>query len=357
MKNISVISIGDELLFDKLNTNLIDICKVLPVKNAFTIRDIKSEIKKILSLAMTDSEIIIVTGGLGQTVDDLTEETVFEIIKEAKIIDLPNEMGTALGKFIEHKNKIVVLLPRPPHEMKNMLIKEVLPRLNFNYSVSYQIYFKTFEIGEMEIQKRIFEFAETYPEKINFKLSLLPDFYIVTVKLELETENLDFKAGILALFEDKLLTLENISLEESFVRTLSAKGLTLSTAESCTGGLVAKMITDVSGSSQCFLGGYVAYSNELKISMLGVLPEILEKYGAVSEEVVCEMAEGALKVTSSDFAIATTGFAEPVGLVYVAIAGKDRATEVFTVNSRKDRDTVRKRAAVFALGKLFQKIS
>ncbi|MCP4481777.1 MAG: nicotinamide-nucleotide amidohydrolase family protein [bacterium] len=358
---INVISIGDELLRDKLNTNLLDIGKHLYIQKAVIIRDEKQSIWDALGIALDTADLVLVTGGLGPTIDDITEPVVMEFFQDANfnnldIEKLPNQLGIANGLLIKYHGKQVALLPGPPNEMNHVFLAELLPRLHLDMPAPNELFFKTFGLTEVEIQDKILAFAKS--RSIEFFLALLPEFSVTVVKVICDDEK--FKTEVIELFKDNIWTFKNISIAECLVDRLVAKNLKLAVAESCTGGLLSKLITDVKGSSCCFLGGVTAYSNQLKRDLLGVKNDLLVSCGAVSSEVVKSMAEQILLKTNADLAIAVTGIAGPsggerdksVGLVHFAIAEKGKKTEVFWINKLGNRETIRMRASVYGIGRL-----
>ncbi len=373
-----IISIGDELLVGQVvNTNATWIAQHLneigiPVKQISAISDDAEEIKKALDLAFSRADVILVTGGLGPTKDDITKHTLCAYFntylvfhqpsydnivrlfggrglkisevnrKQAEIpancTPLPNPNGTAPGMWFEKENKILVSLPGVPFEMEGIMEKYVLPRLagEENERIVAHKTILTQGIGESYLSELIKEWEENLPA--NMKLAYLPQPGIVRLRLTAYGES---KEKTLQEIDRQVKTLQqlipglifgygNDTMEQVVGRLLKEKHATLSTAESCTGGYLAHMITSVPGSSEYYLGSVIAYSNEVKHEFLGVKEESLNLFGAVSEQVVKEMAEGARQHLKTDFAVSISGIAgpdggtleKPVGTVWIAVASK-----------------------------------
>ncbi len=380
MLTASVCTIGDEILIGQIvDTNSAYISKELnyigiKVNFMLSIPDDEEQIVNYLNLALSKSDIVIVTGGLGPTKDDITKNALATLSGSPKLVYnedqlsiitsiclkrgielsdlnrdqslvpeqcevLVNNLGTAPGILLRKQGKLLFSLPGVPYEMVN-LMKKVTDEIIKSKDIE-DIYHKTlltFGIPESSLAKKISVWEDNLPKEI--KLAYLPD-PLVGVKLRLSKYggNInDSKKAITDQFESLKCILgnaiygeDNQSLESVIYNFLKIKSETLSTAESCTGGKIASMITSVPGSSSVFAGGIIAYSNEVKINTLGVDPKILLEYGAVSEECVNAMALGARKKLNTTYAIATSGIAgpeggseeKPVGTVWIAIAGPD----------------------------------
>ncbi len=386
--------IGDEILSGKtVDTNSAYLGQKLTeagfiVKKKLTVGDDKNEIKKAFRELMKDEDIkiILTTGGLGPTKDDLTKgaiteylglkliyrDEIYEKIKErfekrglkcpdinrsqayipegAKILE--NELGTAPGLIIEKEGKIVIMMPGVPKEMKNMFEKEGLTYLIQKLKPKKKIYSKilrTTGIPESEIQEKLRDFEG---------LAYLPKFTGVDIKVSAISEKeLNEKVEkIKEILGNYIYGEDEQKLEEVIGKLLKERGLKIGVAESCTGGLIKDRITDVPGSSNYFMGGVVAYSNEMKMKVLGVREESLMKWGAVSEQVAIEMAEGVKKVADADIGLSTTGIAgptgatptKPVGLVYIGIATPDYSKAYKYIFSG-DRRMIKEKAAQEAL--------
>ncbi len=386
--------IGDEILSGKtVDTNSAYLGQKLTeagfiVKKKLTVGDDKNEIKKAFRELMKDEDIkiILTTGGLGPTKDEITKgaiteylglkliyrDEIYEKIKErfekrglkcpdinrsqayipegAKILE--NELGTAPGLIIEKEGKIVIMMPGVPKEMKNMFEKEGLTYLIQKLKPKKKIYSKilrTTGIPESEIQEKLRDFEG---------LAYLPKFTGVDIKVSAISEKeLNEKVEkIKEILGNYIYGEDEQKLEEVIGKLLKERGLKIGVAESCTGGLIKDRITDVPGSSNYFMGGVVAYSNEMKMKVLGVREESLMKWGAVSEQVAIEMAEGVKKVADADIGLSTTGIAgptgatptKPVGLVYIGIATPDYSKAYKYIFSG-DRRMIKEKAAQEAL--------
>ena len=371
-----IITIGDEILFGQIiDTNtqwigsqLTDI-GVRPVRKT-SVGDNRSDILSAFAEASKRVEIIIVTGGLGPTKDDITKHTFceyfgskLEINQDAlKLITeffakrgrdmtelntqqaalptnatyIANLWGTAPGMWFEKDGIIYVSLPGVPYEMKSLMEFEILPRLKqrFNQNIITHKSVRTIGIGESFLATKIADWEDALPEHI--KLAYLPHFGQVKLRLtgsgtnqtQLDLELQNQVALLLPLIEENVFGFDADELESVIGTLLLKNKATISTAESCTGGFVANQITSVPGASRYFEGSVVSYSNTIKINVLGVSAETLEKHGAVSEETAREMAEGARRRLNTTYAISTTGIAgpdggtpeKPVGTVWIACA-------------------------------------
>jgi nicotinamide-nucleotide amidase len=388
-----IITIGDEILFGHItDTNskwLANALSELGIKVVRTtsIADTKEAIVGILNEALERSDILLLTGGLGPTKDDVTKNTLCQYtddflqinaIAEAhvrgifetrglpfteinrqqaaipsKCTYLHNAGGTAPGMWFEINEKVVVSMAGVPKEMTYLMTAEVLPRLKsrFNSDPITHRYIKTIGIGESFLAEKIAEWENGLPQ--NMKLAYLPSTGEVMLRLSGFGQNLEDLMNqkvkdLLGLIDEYVYALENISLEEAMGKLFLDESSTLSTAESCTGGNISHLITKVSGSSAYFLGSIVSYANSAKLDILKVKPETLSNFGAVSEETVIEMAENVRKLTGSTYAISTSGIAgpgggtpeKPVGTIWLAATngkitvtkklslGKDRLTNI-----------------------------
>ncbi|MEO6148571.1 MAG: nicotinamide-nucleotide amidohydrolase family protein, partial [Mucilaginibacter sp.] len=280
---------------------------------------------------------------------------------------LLNNNGTAPGMWFNHKGKIYVSMPGVPFEMMYMMEEQVIPRLAASLKLPVIIHKTLLTAGEGEsfLAQRIADIEDELPQYI--KLAYLPKLGQVRLRLSGYGENAELLQSEVELFAQKikerigkiLVAEEDIPLEKAILDTMAERGLTLSTAESCTGGHIASLVTKHAGSSRVFLGGAVSYSNKLKESILGVNAGTLQQYGAVSEQTVTEMAAGALKNFGSDYAIAVTGIAgpgggtaeKPVGTVWIAAVSANKlAIKKFTFGGQ--RNQIIERVAVSALSML-----
>lgn len=402
-----IISIGDELLIGQvINTNASWIAEQLnlagiEVVRITTIADKKEEILKTLKEASDRAEVVLLTGGLGPTRDDITKNTLCEYFgsrlvfhkpsfkyveklfserglpvrdinrKQAEVphncVPIVNENGTAPGMWFEKDNTTFVSMPGVPYEMKAMITSYVLPELLKKLNGLQVIHKKvlTQGVGESFLSELIRDWENSLPE--HMKLAYLPQPGIVRLRLsgsghdktKLSIE-MDDKIKVLQeLIPDLIFGFGEKTLEEVVGGLLKKDGMTLSTAESCTGGYIAHLITSIAGSSAYFKGSVIAYSNQIKTNIVGVKEDTLVAHGAVSEQTVTEMALGVKKRFKTDFAIAVSGIAgpeggtaqKPVGTTWIAVAGPDvLIVEKYLFGKNRQRNI--RVAAVTALNKL-----
>ena len=373
-----IITIGDEILIGQVvDTNSAFIAKALnkigvSVFQITSVQDDKSHILKSLKEAEDNADIIIITGGLGPTKDDITKTTIAEYFDDVLVQDqsvlenieslwkkyikqslsqvnidqalvpskakvLMNHFGSAPGMWLEKDGKVFVSLPGVPFEMRNLISNAVIPKLQEQFELPFILH-KTllvYGIGESKLAERIEAFEENLPEFI--KLAYLPS--LGKVRLRLSAKGTD-KDSIVAEMDNQLKILaplikdvfvgfgEEDSLEAIIGKQLTILGKTLATAESCTGGKIAESITANSGASAYFKGSVVSYATEAKIEVLNIDEQLIEEYSVVSTQVAKAMAANVQKLFNTDYAIATTGNAGPtkgdsnveVGTVCIAIA-------------------------------------
>ncbi|MFK5983743.1 MAG: competence/damage-inducible protein A [Flavobacteriaceae bacterium] len=373
-----IITIGDEILIGQIvDTNSAFISKELnnigvQVYQITSIQDEKTHILQALNDASKRVDLVIVTGGLGPTKDDITKQTFCEYLNDTLVEDknvlqhvkelykihakhpllpeslyqalvpskatiLHNEFGTAPGMWMEKDNTVFVSLPGVPYEMKNLMKVEVLPRIieKFNRPFIYHKTLLTYGMGESEIVKIIHKWEDALPTEI--KLAYLPSLGRVRLRLS-SKGNIEgkVKSGVDSQMERLKELLKEIvigfedetTIVQQLMKEFVSKKKTLSIAESCTGGAIAEQITAEPGVSSFFRGSVVSYSTEVKSSVLGVEESLIEEYSVVSKEVAEAMAIQSTKVFNSDYAISTTGNAGPnkgdsddeVGTVFIAIA-------------------------------------
>lgn len=403
----ALISIGDEILNGTtINTNASWISTQLQplgvdITEVLAISDDAEHILQTLDRYVGRMEIIIITGGLGPTKDDITKKTlctffdstlefhadIYEKLKAAftkrnipftennrdqamyphNCEILPNSLGTAQGMLYRRSGSVIVSLPGVPFEMKGLMTEQVMPRLRETFSFPQIVnrYFMTSGISESYLAKQLEPVEAALPDHIG--LAYLPSPGVV--KLRLTARGLD-EGPLLAELDSLSVLVRSIlgkdiyaetpiTIEEHIGDLLTAAGMTLGTAESCTGGKIAHKITSVAGSSNWFLGGVVPYSNQLKSNILGVPESTIATYGAVSEETVSAMLDGALAMLGTDFAIAASGIAgptggtpeKPVGLVWIGVAGKGKKV-VRKHFFNKNREINIEYACMFALHEL-----
>ena len=409
---VELVSVGTELLLgDIVNTNTAYLSKELAalglgVFRQTTVGDNRERLLKTLESAFNENDTVIITGGLGPTDDDITKECVAEYFgrdfyfheyswvkilerltrtgrnvitdnnkKQAMIPDgaivLENFCGTAPGIIIEENNKRIILMPGPPREMRDMFEKSVKPYLE-KYSKKKFIskYVRFYGIGESLLETKIKDIMD---RQTNPTLALYAKSGEVLLRItasaedEIKCENMinkqleeiESREGVgeyIYLVGNEAISSSQTELHSVVANLLIENNYTISIAESLTGGKIASMLVEKSGISDALLEGIVCYSNKSKITTLGVKEETLERFGAVSKAVACEMALGIAKRLNSDFAIATTGIAgpnsdesgKPIGLVYIAIyaQGKVSISECSFVG---DRELIRYRASIEAL--------
>ena len=401
-----IITIGDEILIGQIvDTNSAFISKELnkigiSVYQITSIQDNEQHILKALKEAEENVDIIIITGGLGPTKDDITKHTICEYFNDtlihneavleqiedlfkkyistpisdlnrnqalvpSKALVLKNRYGTAPGMLFEKNNKTFISLPGVPYEMKALLNLEVLPRLQEKYKCPYILHktIMTYGLGESAIANRLEKWEDSLPNYI--KLAYLPNLGKVRLRLsgkgfdknKIESAMSSLTQELITHVNDIFVGFEEDGAIEVIVGNLLLKNKkTLATAESCTGGNVAQMITAVPGASQYFIGSVVSYSERIKMEVLGVLPNTIKKYSVVSAEVAKEMALGIKKLYKTDYAIAVTGNAGPtqdktdtkVGVVFIGIATPDDVY-VEEFNFGQPRDKVIQKASVKSL--------
>lgn len=402
MKFATIITIGDELLIGQtIDTNSAWIASTLnsigiAIKRRIAVSDKWDDIWSALDEESKNSDLILITGGLGPTSDDITKpllasyfngelvvnqqalENVVDIftnklkrpllernLKQAEVPStctvIPNKRGTAPGMWFEKEGKIFVSMPGVPHEMKGMMEGYVIPEIQKHFTLNPVLHrtLLTAGIGESFLAELLVPFETNLPSSI--KIAYLPNYGMVRIRLTnsdgLEKNKLEEQFEKLkALVKDYLVVDRDISLQEHVGEQLIAHHKTLAIAESCTGGYISHLITSIPGSSQFYLGGITSYSNEVKELVLDVPKETLIRLGAVSEEVARKMAEGARHKTGADYAIATTGIMgpgggtddKPVGLVCVGFSSKEKTTST-VFHFRFDRKRNIELTAVHAL--------
>ena len=373
-----LITIGDELLIGQVvDTNSAWMGRELnnigiEVLRIVSVRDREEEILEAIDNAMKRVNIVLVTGGLGPTKDDITKQTlckyfntelifseeVFENVKRVLAGKIPmnklnkgqamvpknctvinNPVGSASVSWFERDGKVLVSMPGVPQEMTTVMAESVLPKLHERFQTDV-IMHQTFLVQhypESVLAEKLEAWEVALPDCI--KLAYLPKLGIIRMRLtgrghdrkEVETLLNREKAKLETILGEDIFSEEDTPLEVIIGELLKKRKLTVSTAESCTGGSIAERLTSIAGSSEYFNGSIVAYSNEVKKDLLYVSSETLEKYGAVSEETVIDMVKGAMKALKTDCAVATSGIAgpgggtpeKPVGTVWIAAGYKN----------------------------------
>lgn len=400
----TILTIGDEILIGQIvDTNSVSIAKHLNaagivVHEKCSIGDDAAEITQTVRRAMQSSEVVIITGGLGPTKDDITKKTLAALFHGEMRYDevvaahveqmlasrgiefnalnrsqaevpccctvLHNAHGTAPGMWFEEAGRVVVSLPGVPYEMEHLMEDEVMPRLKAHFALREIVHrtLITSGLAESILAKRIERWEEELPSYL--KLAYLPSAGIVRLRLSAyEVEGGEVAAEIerrfavlQRLIPDYVVGFETATVEEQVHRLLVERGATLAVAESCTGGKIASKFTAMAGASAYFLAGLTTYANEAKINLLGVDAAAIEAHGAVSEQVARRMAEGARRVTGADYAVATTGIAgptggsaeKPVGTVWIAVAAPHE-TIALCHQCGTDRGQVIDRATAYAI--------
>lgn len=409
----AIVTIGDEILIGQIvDTNSSYIAKALDkigiaTHEMLSISDDKQHILDTFHSLQNKVEVIIVTGGLGPTKDDITKKTfcdyfqdslveneavlahvksiiegfykrpITQINREQALVPtkakvLFNQVGTAPGMWMEKENTVFISLPGVPYEMKYLIDNEVIPNLVQKFERPYIVHqtIMTYGRGESMIAEQIEDWENNLPHFI--KLAYLPSPGKVRLRLTARGGNEELLKNEIKQQVEKLDLLigdvivgynEDEPIEVVLGRLLTKNNLTISTAESCTGGKIAATLTAVSGASNYFKGSVVSYATETKINVLGIDNEFVEKYGVVSTEVASEMVKSVQKIMTSDYAIATTGNAGPtkggaqadLGIVYVAIATPN-AVFVEEFNFGQPREKVIDRAVSKALELIYKEI-
>jgi nicotinamide-nucleotide amidase len=402
-----IITIGDEILIGQIvDTNSAWMAHELNnigirVKQISSVSDDRQHILTALSEASKRADIILITGGLGPTKDDITKKTIADyfgvkLVENKDALDnvlnifarynrpllevnrlqaqvpenceiILNKNGTAPGMWFNAGGKIYVSMPGVPHEMMYMMEEDVIPKLKSSLKLPVIIHKTILTVGEGEsfLAESIADIEDSLPSYI--KLAYLPKLGQVRLRLSgygedeaiLKQKVNEFAEKIITRVANVVAAEEDIPIEKAILNYMADKGLTLSVAESCTGGYISHLITQHAGSSKVFFGGAVSYSYELKESILGVKSETLTEFGAVSEETATEMVKGALLNFKSDYALAVTGIAgpdggtpeKPVGTVWIAVASVHKIVVKKLTFGNKRKQNI-ERTAISALNML-----
>ncbi|NCE71394.1 competence/damage-inducible protein A [Odoribacter sp. Z80] len=400
--NAIIITIGDEILMGQiLDTNSQYIARRLTeigveVTEELSIPDKREEIYETVDYAMQEADLIFVTGGLGPTKDDVTKKVLAEYFGSRLVFNpqamewleellrnrnlpmnennksqaflpdncrlLRNFKGTASGMWFERGWKSLISMPGVPFEMEHLMDMYVVPELKAKYShlqLEYRM-LKVYDVAESQLAHHLEMWEDALPDGL--KLAYLPSPGMVKLRVTAKGE------GIKQL-EERYESLKEVlagmrytegddALEKQMGKVLRKKGMTIATAESCTGGEIARLITSVPGSSEYFKGTVVAYANDVKIRVLGVAAEDIEKEGAVSEKVVLQMAEGVRKLMQANYAVSTSGVAgpdggtpeKPVGTVWIGIATPKRTfARKFVFSFTRERNIAKAAAKALEL--------
>lgn len=380
---VHIITIGDEILIGQIvDTNSAWMATQLnlagmEVTAIKTVSDKMDDIKNNIFASMKEADVILTTGGLGATKDDITKKAIAELLGVGMYFDqdlynmiegffkkrgfpisdalriqcmmpesmtqLPNKMGTAPGMWFEHNDTILVSMPGVPYEMKHLMSVQILPKLKEKFGTK-PIFHRTIltsGFGETQLAEKIDAIINTFPD--NMSMAFLPNLGEVRLRVSAFGDDSSNEAELEALVNDKVSQIESIlgniiygyekdSIQNAAGQLLIKKGWTMATAESCTGGNIAARIVQTPGSSAYLKGGVVAYSNEVKMDKLNVKESTLKAHGAVSEETVKEMVSGTLETMNVDVAVAVSGIAgpgggspeKPVGMIWIAVGNEDK---------------------------------
>ncbi|MBU0696118.1 MAG: competence/damage-inducible protein A [Bacteroidetes bacterium] len=405
-----LITIGDEILIGQIiDSNsawmATELNKIgIKVKQITSVSDDAEHIIEALKNAEDRADIILVTGGLGPTKDDITKKTMAQYFKSKsfvlheptlKVVNdifkrynapllevnkqqalvpdncevLLNDQGTAPSMLFRKDKKIFISMPGVPYEMMNLMTSKVIPfiKKEFNLPAVYHRTILTAGVGESFLAEKLADIEDSLPNYI--KLAYLPKLGSVRLRLstkehatdEIKNEVQAYISKIIDLIPEYWVAKEDIPIEKAILNLMEANKLTLSVAESCTGGFISQLITQHPGCSSVFTGGGIVYSYELKTKLLGVKKETLEKFGAVSEETITEMVLGALTNFNSDYAIAVSGIAgpdggmpdKPVGTVWIGVGNREK-TVVKKFNFGNKRLQNIERSSIAALNLLFR---
>ncbi len=407
----AILTVGTEILFGQIvNTNAAYLSRELnnlgfDVMYHYSVGDNPKRLLELIHLAFRDCDMIITTGGLGPTQDDLTKETIAKAMGERIVVSdmamealkshyrkserpmtennlkqaympesaevLPNDQGTAPGSWLEKDGKIIVSMPGPPREMTNMFSKEVMPRLrSLQDSVIHYRILRTFGLGESKMETVLLPLIDeqTDPTIATYAKEGECSLRIASKRATLQEAKKavdDMSQRVMDIIGEYVYSQDNEDLKDVVGRLLISKNITVSCAESCTGGLFAGTLTDIPGISCVFDRGIVTYSNKAKMEELGVKEDTLETFGAVSSQTAAEMAQGLAEKTGSDLCISVTGIAgpdggslqKPVGTAYVGIRWKGN-TEIIKIQRRNvNRKWNRNYAVLSMLYEIYKRIS
>jgi len=406
MVKIEIITIGDEILIGQIvDTNSAWMATELnkfgfEIAQISSVHDSAEHIIESLDLALKRADIVLFTGGIGPTKDDITKQTLCKYFNSKLVFNedvfknienllrnrlraineltnsqayvpgnctvIQNMVGTAPITWFEKDGKVIVSMPGVPNEMKNAMRTEIIPRLHKKFKTPSIIHKTVIVQGypESALALKIADWENALPSDIH--LAYLPNYGIVKLRLSGTSDNelsLEFLinqqiAGLTEILGSAIVAFEDIELEVLIGNILELSSKTLATAESCTGGNIAHKITSVAGSSAYFKGSIVAYSNEIKEKVLHVPTEILEKHGAVSQEVVEIMAKEVRKLMNADFSIATSGIAgpsggtteKPVGTIWIAVSSEEKTlSQMYTYGTNRIQNIERSTQTAFLL--------
>lgn len=406
----AILTVGTEILFGQIvNTNAAFLsCELnnlgFDVMYHYSVGDNPKRLAELIPFAFRDCDMIITTGGLGPTQDDLTKEVITKAMGDELVVNqealkalkdryervnrpmtennlkqanlpksaeiLPNDQGTAPGFWLEKDKKIIVSLPGPPREMTNMFNKQVRPRLEkLQDSVIYYRILRSFGLGESKMETVLLPLidGQTDPTIATYAKEGECSLRIASKRATAEEAKAavdDMTKEVLSIIGDYVYSLDNEELIDVVGKLLKDKNISISCAESCTGGLFAGALTGIDGISEVFERGIVTYSNRAKMEELGVRDVTLEKFGAVSKETAAEMAEGLREKTGSDLCISVTGIAgpgggspeKPVGLVYIGLCYLGKTDVIKTQMRNVSRNWNRNYAVLTMLHEIYKRI-
>jgi nicotinamide-nucleotide amidase len=399
----SIITVGDEILIGQvIDTNSAWLGQQLSdigirVRKTWSVSDDHRQIILAMQQALEETDILFMTGGLGPTKDDITKKAIADFLGVDLYFDQPtfdriqkifeklgremsphhhdqclmpvgvqilrNSMGTAPGMLFKHRNKMIISMPGVPYEMKAIMNEEVLPWLSQDSDI--HIYHKTILTactGETTIETAISDILREMPQ--NIKIAYLPSIGSVRLRLSGSGKNRDVLITNVEKYVDRIVErlgdvvfgFDESSLQKELLHLCKAKNLTVSTAESCTGGAIAARLVTIPGSSAYFKGGVVAYDNSIKENILNVKSETLNRYGAVSEQTVTEMVHGVISLMKANIGVSISGVAgpdggtdqKPVGTIWIAV-GNEQHTSTYLLKAGKDRIKNIESATMYAL--------
>lgn len=407
MAKVEIITIGDEILIGQIvDTNSAWMATELnkcgfELAQITSVHDNEQHIVESLDLALNRADVVLFTGGIGPTKDDITKLTLCKYFNTRLIFNesvirnieelfstrpgftineltraqamipenctlIQNVVGTAPVTWFEKNGKVIVSMPGVPYEMKNVMSTEIIPRLQNRFKTPVLLH-KTVQVygyGESALAMMIADWENELPDFIS--LAYLPNSRIVKLRLSGISDDmlaLEFAVNqqidkLQQILGNAIVAFDDLPVEKIVSEILKSKGLTLATAESCTGGNIAHQLTLIPGSSEFFKGSVVAYSNEIKTGMLGVSAEDIEKQGAVSQTVVEQMVKGIRKLMNTDFAIATSGIAgptggtpdKPVGTVWISVCSADTIiSREFRFGTLREQNIIRSTQAALLM--------
>lgn len=354
-----IICVGTELLLGHIvNTNAPFLSQKLAALGVdvyyhITVGDNPMRLGEAIRFASERSDIIITTGGLGPTVDDITIKTIMGLTKEEVPQWIKNDVGSAPGFITEYEGKMLIALPGPPRELEPMFDNRIAPYLRKKFSLKSTIWSRTIKLTglpESKVDNKVKDLLQLEPPTtvgIYAKLGEV-DLKIMTKTESRKAANRDIKTienKIRSRLKEYIFGYDDETLEDAVGALLIMKKKKIAVAESCTGGLISHRLTNVSGSSKYFIRGAIPYANEVKVKYVGVSEESLKRYGAVSRQVALEMARGIRTLMKVDIGLSVTGIAgptggtkkKPVGLVYIALSlGKKNIVKEFRFKGSRE---------------------